>query len=168
MTNWMTWFCYVLMGHLFICWPLWLMITIWELTHVIRGDDHLNNAARQMMIYNAMGWPLPVYAHMPLIHGRMGKNCPNVTAQHPSRITKTWAIPLQPCAIIWPVWAGAMVTTNFSPMQQAMEWFDFRWINKSAARFDFKKLQNLSGQHIARADDDELLSELLAYRSKIW
>jgi glutamyl-tRNA synthetase len=50
---------------------------------------------------------------------------------------------------------------------QAMEWFDLSGIGKSAARFDFKKLQNLSGQHIATADDDELLSELLAYRSKI-
>ena len=42
-------------------------------THVIRGDDHLNNAARQIQIYNAMGWPLPVYAHMPLVHGADGK-----------------------------------------------------------------------------------------------
>ena len=42
-------------------------------THVIRGDDHLNNAARQMMIYTAMGWPLPIYAHIPLIHGPDGK-----------------------------------------------------------------------------------------------
>ena len=69
------------------------------ITHVIRGDDHLNNAARQMMIYNAMGWELPVYAHLPLIWGKTGRNCRNVMARPRSRIIKQWAILLRECAL---------------------------------------------------------------------
>ncbi len=67
-------------------------------THVIRGDDHLNNAARQQMVYDAMGWTVPTWAHIPLIHGRTARSCRNATARRGSRNTRPWAIRPPACA----------------------------------------------------------------------
>src|SRR6056300_1026151 len=136
-------------------------------THVIRGDDHLNNAARQMMIYNAMGWPLPKFGHIPLIHGADGAK---LSKRHGATGVEDYQDMGYPAAAMRNYLARlgwSHGDDEFFTDAQAMEWFDLSGIGKSAARFDFKKLQNLSGQHIAAAEDDELLSELLAYRSKI-
>jgi glutamyl-tRNA synthetase len=136
------------------------------ITHVIRGDDHLNNAARQMMIYNAMGWELPVYAHLPLILGEDGKK---LSKRHGATSVEDYQTMGYPAAgmrnyLARLGWSHG--DDEFFTDKQAKEWFDFGGINKSAARFDFKKLQNLSGQHIAAADDAALLQEILAYREK--
>ena len=136
------------------------------ITHVIRGDDHLNNAARQMMIYNAMGWALPVYAHLPLILGEDGKK---LSKRHGATSVEDYQTMGYPAAgmrnyLARLGWSHG--DDEFFTDEQAKEWFDFGGINKSAARFDFKKLQNLSGQHIAAADDAALLQEILAYREK--
>jgi glutamyl-tRNA synthetase len=136
------------------------------ITHVIRGDDHLNNAARQMMIYNAMGWELPVYAHLPLILGEDGKK---LSKRHGATSVEDYQTMGYPAAgmrnyLARLGWSHG--DDEFFTDEQAKEWFDFGGINKSAARFDFKKLQNLSGQHIAVADDAALLQEILAYREK--
>lgn len=136
------------------------------ITHVIRGDDHLNNAARQMMIYNAMGWALPVYAHLPLILGEDGKK---LSKRHGATSVEDYQTMGYPAAgmrnyLARLGWSHG--DDEFFTDEQAKEWFDFGGINKSAARFDFKKLQNLSGQHIAGADDAALLQEILAYRVK--
>ena len=136
------------------------------ITHVIRGDDHLNNAARQMMIYNAMGWELPVYAHLPLILGEDGKK---LSKRHGATSVEDYQTMGYPAAgmrnyLARLGWSHG--DDEFFTDEQAKEWFDFGGINKSAARFDFKKLQNLSGQHIAAADDAALLQEILAYRDK--
>ena len=136
------------------------------ITHVIRGDDHLNNAARQMMIYNAMGWELPVYAHLPLILGEDGKK---LSKRHGATSVDDYQTMGYPAAgmrnyLARLGWSHG--DDEFFTDEQAKEWFDFGGINKSAARFDFKKLQNLSGQHIAAADDAALLQEILAYRDK--
>ena len=136
------------------------------ITHVIRGDDHLNNAARQMMIYNAMGWELPVYAHLPLILGEDGKK---LSKRHGATSVEDYQTMGYPAAgmrnyLARLGWSHG--DDEFFTDEQAKEWFDFGGINKSAARFDFKKLQNLSGQHIAAADDAALLQEILAYREK--
>lgn len=136
------------------------------ITHVIRGDDHLNNAARQMMIYNAMGWDLPVYAHLPLILGEDGKK---LSKRHGATSVEDYQTMGYPAAgmrnyLARLGWSHG--DDEFFTDEQAKEWFDFGGINKSAARFDFKKLQNLSGQHIAAADDAALLQEILAYRVK--
>ena len=136
------------------------------ITHVIRGDDHLNNAARQMMIYNAMGWELPVYAHLPLILGEDGKK---LSKRHGATSVEDYQAMGYPAAGMRNYlarWGGSHGDDEFFTDEQAKEWFDFGGINKSAARFDFKKLQNLSGQHIAAADDAALLQEILAYREK--
>ena len=136
------------------------------ITHVIRGDDHLNNAARQMMIYNAMGWELPFYAHLPLILGEDGKK---LSKRHGATSVEDYQTMGYPAAgmrnyLARLGWSHG--DDEFFTDEQAKEWFDFGGINKSAARFDFKKLQNLSGQHIAAADDAALLQEILAYREK--
>jgi glutamyl-tRNA synthetase len=136
------------------------------ITHVIRGDDHLNNAARQMMIYNAMGWDLPVYAHLPLILGEDGKK---LSKRHGATSVEDYQTMGYPAAgmrnyLARLGWSHG--DDEFFTDEQAKEWFDFGGINKSAARFDFKKLQNLSGQHIAAAADAALLQEILAYREK--
>ena len=136
------------------------------ITHVIRGDDHLNNAARQMIIYNAMGWELPVYAHLPLILGEDGKKLSKRHGATSVEDYQTMGYPSSGMRNYLARLGWSHGDDEFFTNQQAKEWFDFGGINKSAARFDFKKLQNLSGQHIARADDAALLQEILAYREK--
>jgi len=129
-------------------------------THVIRGDDHLNNAARQMMIYTAMGWPLPVYAHIPLIHGEDGKK---LSKRHGATSVEDYQAMGYPAAAMRNYLARlgwSHGDHEFFTDDQAKEWFDLGGIGKSAARFDFKKLQNLSGQHIAVAQDAALLREI--------
>lgn len=132
-------------------------------THVIRGDDHLNNAARQMGIYTAMGWPLPVYAHIPLIHGPDGKK---LSKRHGALGVEEYQALGYPAAgmrnyLARLGWSHG--DDEFFSDQQALEWFDLDGIGKSPARFDFKKLENLSGQHIAVSDDAALLHELQGY-----
>ena len=132
-------------------------------THVIRGDDHLNNAARQMMIYEAMGWPLPVYAHIPLIHGPDGKK---LSKRHGALGVAEYRAMGYPAAgmrnyLARLGWSHG--DDEFFSDAQAQAWFDLNGIGKSPARFDFKKLENLCGQHIAASDDAALLHELEAF-----
>jgi glutamyl-tRNA synthetase len=132
-------------------------------THVIRGDDHLNNAARQMTIYRAMGWPLPVYAHIPLIFGPDGKK---LSKRHGATGVAEYQLMGYPAAgmrnyLARLGWAHG--DDEFFTDDQAKAWFDLDGINKAPARFDFKKLANICGQHIAASDDAALLHELEAF-----
>ena len=132
-------------------------------THVIRGDDHLNNAARQMMIYEAMGWPLPVYAHIPLIHGPDGKK---LSKRHGALGVDEYQRMGYPAAgmrnyLARLGWSHG--DDEFFTDEQARAWFDLDGIGKSPARLDFKKLENLCGRHIAAADDAALRHELEDY-----
>ena len=132
-------------------------------THVIRGDDHLNNAARQMGIYTAMGWDVPVWAHIPLIHGPDGKK---LSKRHGALGVEEYQAMGYPAAgmrnyLARLGWSHG--DDEFFTDAQAREWFDLKGIGKSPARLDFKKLENLTGQHIAVADDAALLQELKAY-----
>ncbi len=132
-------------------------------THVIRGDDHLNNAARQMMIYTAMGWPLPVYAHIPLIHGADGKK---LSKRHGALGAQEYQAMGYPAAgmrnyLARLGWSHG--DDEFFTDAQAKEWFNFDGIGKSPARFDTKKLENLCGQHIAEIEDAALRQEIVAY-----
>jgi glutamyl-tRNA synthetase len=129
-------------------------------THVIRGDDHLNNAARQMAIIEAMGWPVPTYAHIPLIHGPDGKK---LSKRH-------GALGVEEYRDMGYIAAGmrnyltrlgwSHGDDEFFTDAQAKEWFDLKGIGKSPARLDFKKLENICGQHMAAAEDAALLNEL--------
>jgi glutamyl-tRNA synthetase len=132
-------------------------------THVIRGDDHLTNAFRQKMIYDAMGWPFPVMAHVPLIFGPDGKK---LSKRHGATATRDYQ------AIGYPAAGMRNYLTRlgwghgdmeFFTDAQAMEVFDLSGINRAPARFDSKKLEDLSGRHIAIADDAALLHEIMAY-----
>jgi glutamyl-tRNA synthetase len=132
-------------------------------THVIRGDDHLNNAARQMMIYQAMGWDVPVWAHIPLIHGPDGKK---LSKRHGALGAQEYQAMGYSAAgmrnyLTRLGWSHG--NDEFFSDAQALEWFDLGGIGKSPARFDTKKLENLSGQHIAAADDAALRREIEAY-----
>ncbi len=129
-------------------------------THVIRGDDHLNNAARQMMVFEAMGWDIPVWSHIPLIHGPDGKK---LSKRHGALGVDEYQKMGYPAAgmrnyLARLGWSHG--DDEFFTDAQAKEWFDLGGIGKSPARFDFKKLENLCGQHIAAADNAALLHEL--------
>ncbi|PLL13005.1 glutamate--tRNA ligase [Tabrizicola sp. TH137] len=132
-------------------------------THVIRGDDHLNNAARQQMVYDAMGWAIPVWAHIPLIHGPDGKK---LSKRHGATAVGDYQLQGYPAAGMRNYlsrlgWAHG--DAEFFTSEQAMEWFDLSGIGRSPARLDFKKLENICGQHIAAADDAALLHEIEAF-----
>ncbi|UYV39361.1 glutamate--tRNA ligase [Rhodobacteraceae bacterium D3-12] len=132
-------------------------------THVIRGDDHLNNAARQQLVYQAMGWDVPVWAHIPLIHGPDGKK---LSKRHGALGVEEYQAMGYPAAgmrnyLARLGWSHG--DDEFFTDTQAQEWFDLPGIGKSPARFDFKKLENICGQHIAASDDAALLQELHAF-----
>ncbi|ABG32720.1 glutamate--tRNA ligase 2 [Roseobacter denitrificans] len=134
-------------------------------THVIRGDDHLNNAARQMMIYNALGWDVPVWAHIPLIHGPDGKK---LSKRHGALGAQEYQVMGYPAAgmrnyLARLGWSHG--DDEFFTDAQAREWFDLDGIGKSPARFDTKKLENLCGQHIAASQDAALRQEAEAFRA---
>jgi glutamyl-tRNA synthetase len=125
-------------------------------THVIRGDDHLNNAFRQLCIIRAMGWPEPVYAHVPLIHGQDG-------AKMSKRHGSTGVMDYEALGFLPEALANYLLRLGWghgdeeiiSP-RQAIEWFDLAGVGKSPSRFDLKKLENLNGHYIREADDGRL------------
>ena len=132
-------------------------------THVIRGDDHLNNAARQMMIYTAMGWDVPVWAHIPLIHGPDGKK---LSKRHGALGAQEYQAMGYPAAgmrnyLARLGWSHG--DDEFFTDAQAQEWFDLDGIRKSPAQFDLKKLENICGLHIAASDDAALRREIGGY-----
>ena len=134
-------------------------------THVIRGDDHLNNAARQMMIYNAMEWDVPVWAHIPLIHGPDGKK---LSKRHGALGVEEYQAMGYPAAgmrnyLTRLGWSHG--DDEFFTDAQAKEWFDLGGIGKSPSRLDFKKLEHLCGQHIAASENAALLHDLLEFRA---
>ena len=130
-------------------------------THVIRGDDHLTNAARQICIYNALGWPVPRFAHIPLIHGPDGAK---LSKRHGALGAEAYrdmgylpeAMRNYLARLGW-----AHGDDEFFTDAQMLEWFDLPQIGKSAARFDFKKLENLNGQHMRAADNTALAKAAL-------
>ncbi len=126
-------------------------------THVIRGDDHLNNAFRQLSIIRAMGWPEPVYAHIPLIHGPDGAK---LSKRHGALGVDAYRdeLGILPEALFnyllrlgWGHGDDETISKD-----EAIAWFDLNGVGKSPARFDLKKLENLNGHYIRAADDDRL------------
>jgi len=133
-------------------------------THVIRGDDHLNNAFRQLAIIRAMGWPEPTYAHVPLIHGPDGAKLSKrhgalgVDAYRDELGMLPEAVSNYLLRLGWGHGDDEIISR-----EQAIEWFDLPQVGKSPSRFDFKKLENLNGHYIREADD-ERLADLVAPR----
>lgn len=133
-------------------------------THVIRGDDHLNNAFRQLGIIRAMGWDEPVYAHIPLIHGSDGAK---LSKRHGALGVDAYRdkMGLLPEAV-----GNYLLRLGWShgdaeiiSREQAIEWFELAGVGRSPSRFDFKKLENLNGHYIREADDARL-ADLVAVR----
>ncbi len=132
-------------------------------THIIRGDDHLINAGRQSLIYNAMGWEIPVFAHIPLIFGDDGKK---LSKRHGA----TGAEEYRTMGYLPEAMRNYLARLGWShgddelfSTKQAIEWFDLSGINKAPSRFDFKKLDNVSKFHIENTPDDVLLTGLQDY-----
>ena len=132
-------------------------------THVIRGDDHLNNAARQMMIYDAMGWDVPIWAHIPLIHGPDGKKLSKRHGALGAQEYQAMGFPAAGMRNYLARLGWSHGDDEFFTDAQARDWFDLNGIGKSPARFDLKKLENLCGQHMAQSDDAALQREIIAY-----
>jgi len=126
-------------------------------THVIRGDDHLNNAFRQLAILHAMNWPVPVYAHVPLIHGSDGAK---LSKRHGALGVDAYRdeMGILPEALFNYLlrlgWGHG--DDEFIARAQAVEWFDIAHVGKSPSRFDLAKLQNLNGHYLREADDARL------------
>jgi glutamyl-tRNA synthetase len=127
------------------------------ITHVIRGADHLTNAARQAQIYRAMGWEEPVFAHVPLIHAADGAK---LSKRHGAvGIGAYRDMGFLPAGL-----RNYLARLGWShgddeifPTSKAIEWFDIDDINKSPARLDFAKLADVNSHYIRQADDGELL-----------
>ena len=129
-------------------------------THIIRGDDHLTNAARQKQIYDALGWELPNMAHIPLIHGPDGSK---LSKRHGALGVDAYrGMGYLPAAL-----RNYLVRLGWShgdqeifSTQEMIDAFDLSSIGRSAARFDFAKLENLNGHYIRHSDDQSLVTML--------
>ena len=126
-------------------------------THVIRGDDHLNNAFRQLGIIRAMGWPEPVYAHVPLIHGADGAK---LSKRHGAMGVDAYRDEL---GILPEALSNYLLRLGwghgddeFISREQAVEWFDLAGVGRSPSRFDTKKLESLNAHYIREADPARL------------
>jgi len=132
-------------------------------THIIRGVDHLTNAARQTQIYLAMGWRVPEMSHIPLIHGPDGAK---LSKRHGALGVEAYrAMGYLPAAMRnylarlgWSHGDDEIFST-----EQLVEWFNLESIGKSPARFDFAKLENLNGHYIRHTPDPELLQDLIDF-----
>ncbi len=130
-------------------------------THVIRGDDHLNNAFRQLQIIRAMGWNEPVYAHIPLIHGADGAK---LSKRHGALGVDAYRdMGFLPAALRnyllrlgWGHGDDEIIST-----EQAIEWFDLADVGRSASRFDIAKLTNLNAIYLRDTPDAEILPYVL-------
>jgi len=126
-------------------------------THIMRGDDHLTNAFRQKIIYDAMGWDVPVFAHLPLIHGPDGGK---FSKRHGAQSVEEY----REMGYLAEAMRNYLLRLGWShgddeiiPTDKAVECFDFKGLGKSAARFDFAKLESLNAHYIHQSDNQELL-----------
>ena len=128
-----------------------------DVTHVIRGDDHLTNAARQTQIYQALGWDVPTMAHIPLIHGPDGAK---LSKRHGALGVEAYrSMGYLPEAL-----RNYLVRLGWShgdqeifSTQEMIDAFDLGSIGRSPARFDFAKLENLNGHYMRQSDDERLV-----------
>ncbi|EJF88653.1 glutamate--tRNA ligase [Bartonella tamiae] len=136
-------------------------------THIIRGDDHLTNAARQTVIFDAMSWNVPIMAHIPLIHGADGAK---LSKRHGALGVEAYKdMGYLPIAL-----RNYLVRLGWShgddeimSTEEMIQWFDIDNINKGAARFDFKKLEAINGHYIRLSDDQTLFEASLDILPKL-
>jgi len=145
-----------------------VVVDDWDMgvTHVIRGADHLNNAARQLQIIEALSLPVPVYGHLPLINGPDGAK---LSKRHGALAVEAYrdmgylpeTMRNYLLRLGWSHGDDEIIST-----QQAIQWFNFESIGKSAARMDYKKLDNLNGHYIRATADATLAAEVTAFLSR--
>jgi glutamyl-tRNA synthetase len=131
-----------------------------NITHIIRGDDHLNNAARQTQIYNALGWKIPVMAHIPLIHGPDGSK---LSKRHGALGVDAYrAMGYLPAAV-----RNYLVRLGWShgdqeifSTEEMIAHFDLAQVGRSPARFDFAKLENVNGHYMRATSSEDMLAAL--------
>ncbi|MCZ6591034.1 MAG: glutamate--tRNA ligase [Alphaproteobacteria bacterium] len=131
------------------------------ITHIIRGDDHLNNAFRQYHVYGACAWDIPAFAHIPLIHGGDGKK---LSKRHGALGVEAY----QDMGILPSAMRNYLLRLGWShgddeiiSTEQAIEWFDLSSVGRSPARFDMEKLTSLNGHYIRETDDGDLVDGVL-------
>ena len=135
-------------------------------THVIRGADHLNNAARQLQLIEAMGAAIPTYGHLPLINGPDGAK---LSKRHGALAVEAYrdmgylpeTMRNYLLRLGWSHGDDEIISTA-----QAIEWFNFESIGKSAARMDYKKLDNLNGHYIRETADATMVAEVTAFLAR--
>ena len=133
-----------------------------SITHVIRGDDHLTNTFRQLQIYNAMNWPVPEFAHIPLIHGQDGAK---LSKRHGALGIEAYrdmgylpeALRNYLLRLGWGHGDDEIISTA-----QAIQWFDLDGVGRAPSRFDFAKLDNLNGHYLREANNERLVVEVIA------
>jgi len=132
------------------------------ISHVIRGDDHLNNAFRQVALIRAMGWTVPYYAHIPLIHGADGAK---LSKRHGALGVDSYRDEL---GILPEALSNYLLRLGWGhgddeiiAIDQAIEWFDLDHVGKSPSRFDLKKLEHINGHYIRQAQDARLADLVL-------
>jgi glutamyl-tRNA synthetase len=126
------------------------------ITHIIRGDDHLVNAARQTQLYRALDWPVPVFAHIPLIHGADGAK---LSKRHGALAIEAYrelgflpeAMRNYLLRLGWSHGDDEIIST-----EQAIEWFDLDAVGRGAARFDMARLTSLNAHYLRQMDDADL------------
>ena len=135
-------------------------------THVLRGADHLNNAPRQLQIIRAMGWPVPVYGHVPLIHGADGAK---LSKRHGALAVEAY----RDLGYLPEAMRNYLLRLGWShgddeiiPTAQAIQWFNLDGLGRSAARFDMKKLDSLNGHYMRELSDEALAAELTSFMAR--
>jgi glutamyl-tRNA synthetase len=136
------------------------------ITHIVRGDDHLNNAFRQYYLFDAMGWDIPVFAHIPLIHGADGQK---LSKRHGALGVEAYrdmgylpeAMRNYLLRLGWSHGDDEIIST-----EQAVEWFDLDGIGRSPARFDLAKLESVNAYYMQAADNDRLVELLIPFLEK--
>jgi len=136
-------------------------------THVIRGDDHLTNAARQSQVYQALGWPIPAMAHLPLIHGADGTK---LSKRHGALGVDAYrSMGYLPDAmrnyLVRLGWSHG--DQEFFSTDELVALFDTRSIGRSPARFDTAKLENLNGHYMRQASDEDLVAAVETLASHV-
>ena len=131
------------------------------ISHVIRGDDHLNNAFRQKMVYEALGWDVPEFAHIPLIHGADGAK---LSKRHGALGVDSYRdegyLPEAMANYLMRLgWSHG--DDEYFTMSQAIEWFDITKVGKAPARFDTDKLRSVNQYHMRACAPEELAAHIV-------
>ncbi len=137
-----------------------------RVTHVIRGNDHLSNTAKQILLYQAMNWPIPEFSHIPLIHGIDGAK---LSKRHGALGVEAYkemgylpeALNNYLLRLGWSHGNDEIISRS-----QAIEWFDINQINKAAAKLDFAKMASVNAHYIKGSTNTRLISLITPILSK--